>query len=130
MLMMVSVLLSGVGFTVDQHYCMGSLQSERFYGEAETCVPNGSCALPSGEQGFTPVHCCEDKQLLVPGLQISSFDLKKQNYIPDFETIDQNSFTPGYSELSHSSSEHPLRAPPEINFNGRVLLIKVQRFLI
>jgi len=125
-----AVLLSGMGFTVSQHYCLGHLQSEQFFGEAEACFMESSCEAES-DLSFQNQDCCEDVRLSIEGLsfevpvaKLKLLDLPLQFF--DLSLSNPNFSLANFSRPKTSSGNDP----PRLIKTSRSILIAVQRFLI
>jgi hypothetical protein len=66
--LVVTLLVSSVGFSVSRHYCLGMLAEESFYHLGnESCGMIDECDA-SGNHLST--HCCDDENLAIPGIQV------------------------------------------------------------
>lgn len=96
------VLFSTMSFTLDMHYCGGTLVETAFFHKAKGC--GMEMQNPSTEGcSITKKSCCDDEQLVVNGqdelqLQIDKISFEKQvfiasfvyTYINLFESLDKN----------------------------------------
>ena len=83
------VLFSTLSFTIDMHYCGGTLVDTAILHKAKTCGMEMQKAMASSEHSVTKKNCCDDEQLLVNGqdkLQSSSeiISLQQQVFITSF----------------------------------------------
>lgn len=128
--LMVAVLLSGSGFTVSQHYCLGHLQSEQFFGEADSCFAESSCEADP-LISFQNQDCCEDIQLSVEGISFEVPLSKKKQLQEPFQythfTLPDLSADAAIVNLITPGSGND---PPHLLKTSRSILIAVQRFLI
>jgi hypothetical protein len=63
------ILITGIGFSVSQHYCLGMLKSESFYSPAEKCAMHENEAGCEKSQASYRSNCCEDQNLSIAGLE-------------------------------------------------------------
>ena len=107
------VLFSTMSFTVNMHYCGGTLVETAIFQKAKGC--GMEMQKPSTEGcAITKKNCCDDKQLIVEGqdelqLQLDKISFEQQlfitsfvyTYINLFEGLDTN-------ESSYEEYEPPL----------------------
>ena len=107
------VLFSTMSFTVNMHYCGGTLVETAIFQKAKGC--GMEMQKPSAEGcAITKKNCCDDKQLIVEGqdelqLQLDKISFEQQlfitsfvyTYINLFEGLDTN-------ESSYEEYEPPL----------------------
>lgn len=99
LLMAIFMLVSTVSWTVEKHFCLGSLVDIAFFHEAETCgmempLLNGGTALDKDSN-----NCCTDEIISVQGqneLSISHYDLSlgQQYFLVAYASNFLNLFRP------------------------------------
>ncbi|MCK0108689.1 hypothetical protein MWU58_05255 [Flavobacteriaceae bacterium S0825] len=96
------VLFSTMSFTINMHYCGGSLMDTAIFSKVETCGMKMENPL-SGGCSITKMNCCDDKSLVVDGqdelkLSVDKISFEQQvfiasfvyTYINLFEGLDKN----------------------------------------
>lgn len=96
------VLFSTMSFTVDMHYCGGTLMDTAIFQKVETCGMDMEMPASKG-CSVTKKNCCNDDQLLVDGqdelqLHVDTISFEQQvfiasfihTYINLFEGVDKN----------------------------------------
>ena len=96
------VLFSTMSFTMNMHYCGGTLVETAFFNKAKGC--GMEMQKPSSKGcAITKKNCCNDEQLIIAGqdelqIQLDTISLEQQVFIASFiytystlfETIDNN----------------------------------------
>lgn len=96
------VLFSTMSFTINMHYCGGSLMDAAIFSKVETCGMKMENPLSEG-CSITKMDCCNDQSLVVDGqdelkLSVDEISLEQQtfvalfvySYINLFEGLDEN----------------------------------------
>ncbi len=74
------LLWSGAGFSLSRHYCLGMLEEESFYFEAESCQPEAHYKSESKSNACnlstinSHKDCCDDEWLIVAQVEVASND--------------------------------------------------------
>ena len=82
------VLFSTMSFTVNMHYCGGTLVETAVFNKAEGCGMEMEKTSTDGCE-ITKKNCCDDKQLMVDGqdelqLQADNISFEQQAFIASF----------------------------------------------
>ena len=82
------VLFSTMSFTVNMHYCGGTLVETAVFNKAEGCGMEMEKTSTDGCE-ITKKNCCDDKQLIVDGqdelqLQADNISFEQQVFIASF----------------------------------------------
>ncbi len=82
------VLLSTMSFTIDMHYCGGTLVDTAIFSKAKTC--GMEMEKPSTKNcAITKKNCCSDKQVVIDGqdelkLSLDVLSFEQQQFITSF----------------------------------------------
>ena len=98
------VLFSTMSFTVDMHYCGGTLMDTAIFQKAETCGMDMEKSLSEG-CSVTKKSCCSDEQLIVDGqnelqLAVNKISFEQQVFIASFVYSYSNLFEVVYKNVS------------------------------
>ena len=66
-LMAFVVLFSTMSFTIDMHYCGGTLVDSSIFGKAHSCGMDMQKADTPTDCSITKKNCCTDKQIIIEG---------------------------------------------------------------
>lgn len=86
--MVFAVLFSTFSFTVDKHFCGGTLVDTAIFHKAKTCGMD--MQIPSKEEcSMTKKNCCSDEHLVISGqdelkLSVDSISFEQQLFITSF----------------------------------------------
>lgn len=97
------MLVSTVSWTVEKHFCFGSLVDIAFFHEADTCGMDLGLVVEDVSSKNNPNTCCSDETILVQGqddLSISYDDLSfgQQQFLV--------AFTSSYIKLFQPREQH------------------------
>ncbi|MDX1768928.1 MAG: hypothetical protein R3294_12795 [Arenibacter troitsensis] len=103
LLMAFFMLVSTVSWTVEKHFCFGSLVDIAFFHEADTCGMDLGLVVVDVSSKNNPNTCCSDETILVQGqddLSISYDDLSfgQQQFLV--------AFTSSYIKLFQPREQH------------------------
>ena len=89
-LMALVVLFSTMSFTIDMHYCGGTIVDTAVFHKVKTCGMEMQPSTENKDCSIAKTNCCSDKQIIVDGqdeLQLSFDDrssFKQQQLISSF----------------------------------------------
>ena len=106
------VLFSTMSFTVNMHYCGGTLVETAVFNKAEGCGMEMEKTSTDGCE-ITKKNCCDDKQLIVDGqdelqLQADNISFEQQVFITSFIYTYINLF----EGLNNNISSYEAYEPP------------------
>jgi len=120
------MLVSTVSWTIEKHYCFGSLIDIAFFHEADTCgMDIGLVNATVDEEGNL---CCEHEVITIPGqdnLKISYYDidLGQQMFIGAYVAYHLYQFLPESQHLSPYVDYPPPILVKDIHILDQVFLI-------
>lgn len=111
-LMAFVVLFSTMSFTIDMHYCGGTLVDSSIFGKAHSCGMEMQKADTSMDCSITKKNCCSDKQIVIEGqdeLKISfdTLTLDQQFIVASFFYTYINLFEGLYTNASSYEDYRP-----------------------
>ncbi len=82
------VLLSTMSFTIDMHYCGGTLVDTAIFQKAKTCGMEMQ-ESQTKDCSITKKNCCSDKQTVIDGqnelkLSLDTLSLEQQQFVASF----------------------------------------------
>ena len=110
--MAIVVLFSTLSFTIDKHYCGGTLVETAIFHKAEGC--GMEMDNPSAEGcAITKKNCCNDEQLVVDGqdelqLQVDTISFEQQVFITSLVYTYIN----GFEGVNNKVSSYEKYEPP------------------
>ncbi len=127
------LVMSTVGFSVSQHYCLGMLAQESFFHLGnESCSADSDADCGAETNGISK-QCCDDVNLSIPGIQVQDRNPSEQESValqddrtspfslPDF---------PNFGVVVNDDTNFSKDPPPLHDSTGKRILIHQQRFLI
>ena len=113
MLMAFVVLLSTMSFTVDMHYCGGTLVDTSVFSKAHSCGMEMQKTDSTSDCSITKKNCCNDEQLVVDGqdelqLSVEKITFEQQVFIVSFVYTYSNLF----ESIDNNVSSYEAYKPP------------------
>jgi len=107
------VLFSTLSFTLDMHYCGGTLVDTAIFHKAKTCGMEMQKAMSTSEDSIAKKNCCTDEQLLVDGqneLQVGADNISFQQQV--FITSFLYSYVNLFEETKNNIPSYQHYKPP------------------
>jgi hypothetical protein len=114
-LMAFVVMVSTMSFTINMHYCGGTLVATSFFSDVESCGMEQAMATARSGCSMTKPDCCKNEQSIVKGqeelkLNFEKLSLEPHVFVAVFSHTYNNLFE-DFANITPSSNDYP---PPKI----------------
>lgn len=114
-LMALVVMVSTMSFTINMHYCGGTLVATSVFSDVESCGMEQAMAMVPAGCSMTKSNCCKNEQSIVKGqdelkLNLDTLSMDPHIFVAVFLHTHNRSFE-DFEDIAPSSNDYP---PPNI----------------